>query len=124
VVIDGSHFMESAMNKKIMLAVAMVPCLAVGNAHATQCFANQKVTKIWTGYTLVGPMGPDYGDAVYFELGNGSKYPLNNSFNLDSARGMALHRMLLAAFVGQRKITGTDHYGGTCDDVDEIGFER
>ena len=86
-----------------------------------QCFNSQKVVQVYTGYVDL-PYGADGGDAVYFKLGNGQLFPLNNGFNLDWPRGQALHRVLLLAMIGGYKVAGYDHYGygGTCDDIDEI----
>ena len=98
------------------LLAATAPALA-----GMQCFENQKITRISTGYGE-GSLGADHGDAVYFKITDGRQFPLNNGFNLDWPRGQALHRVLLLAMVGGYRITGYDHFGwgGTCDDVDEI----
>jgi hypothetical protein len=90
---------------------------------ADVCFSNQKVTSVGTGFVEL-TKGADGGDAVYFTLANGSTYPLNGSFNLDWRRGEALHRVLMTALVGGHPITGHDHYGTKCDDIDEIWISR
>lgn len=99
-------------------ATLLVPCLFVP-ATAQACFFDQKVVSVNTGRVELH-LGPDGGDAVYFKLENGTTYALNNAYNLDHPRGQALHRVLLLAQAGGYPISGWDHFGGQCDDIDEI----
>ena len=105
-----------------IVAIACVP--AAAHAQAKMCFADKKVAGVYAGNISYGTAGPDYGDAVYFKLEDGASFPLNKEYNLDHNRGQALHRVLLTALEGQYKINGFDHYGGTCDDVDQIALHR
>ena len=111
--------------KSILLAavaaIALMPCVA---SAGKICFDNRRVVDVQTGYVDRWGMGPDGGDAVYFTLDNGLLLPLNVYYNLDSPRGQALHRVLLMAMAGNYRVTGIDHYGDNCDDVDEIHIRR
>ena len=76
------------------------------------------------GYVDIGrSAAPDGGDAVFFSLDDGQGFPLNAAYNLDWPRGQALHRMLVAAMAARWRVTGYDHYGTRCDDIDEIHIE-
>jgi len=113
--------MEVAMNKRMLLAVMMILAPVVSQATSKKCFSEQKVDWIDTGYVDGGTVNdPDYGDAVGFNLADGRRFSLNKDYNLDHPRGMAMHRTLLASFVGGYPISAWDHSGGNCDVVDEI----
>lgn len=108
--------------KKILPSALACCVLAVAPAawaSKKACFENMKVAAVSGGYNE-GHLGPDGGDAVYFSLENGGTYALNYQFNLDWNRGQALHRTLMTAFVGGYRISGWDHWGGNCDDIDQI----
>ena len=109
---------------KLLFPVLVSSLLCVWSssvAAARQCFFEQTVTQVATGYVTAGQVGgPDGGDAVVFNLSNGTWYQLNNYFNLDLPRGQALHRTLLAAMAQRYRVTGYDHYTPFCDDIDEI----
>ena len=107
--------------KSILLAVvALIPSVA---SAGTQCFDNRRVMDVKTGF-VEGRMGADGGDAVYFTLDDGRDFPLSVYYNLDSPRGQALHRVLLMAMGGNYRVTGYDHAGAPCDDIDEIHIRR
>jgi hypothetical protein len=103
-------------------AIAVALCLSPVTdalANSKQCFSEQKIVWISAGHVALSK-GPDGGDAVYFKLENGATYPLAGTYNLDWPRGQALHRTLLAALSGRFRISGYDHNGTMCDDIDEI----
>lgn len=107
------------------MRAALLFLLALGlsslapSAHAQLCFTDQKVTKVHVGQ-VEGHLGSDGGDAVYFTLANGRIYALNKEYNLDWKRGRSLTRQLMWAMLEQYRITGYDHYGNNCDDIDQI----
>lgn len=119
-----SHWVLAMMSKCVVLiAVGMIMTPAV--SYADVCFSDQKIVSVNTGYVNLPTLkGADGGDAVYFTLENGAMYPLAYSYNLDWQRGQALHRVLMAALVGGHRITGHDHNGTKCDDIDEIQIKR
>ena len=107
---------------KIVVTTLVVAGLLVSAADAfagEKCFGSRKVVRVATGY-VDGSKGPDSGDAVYFTLDNGAVFPLNTSYNLDHAKGQALHHVLMTAMAGRYYVAGFDHHGTMCDDIDEI----
>lgn len=106
----------------LLLALGLLSCVRPANAQA--CFTDQKVVKVNVGYVYDGHLGPDAGDAVYFTLDDGKTYALNKNYNLDWSVGRLLFRTLLVGFVTGFRVTGYDHYGNNCDDIDQIGLRR
>lgn len=110
--------------KRILLCAALAAAVLAGHAHAAQtCFSNQKVKRVGTGYVGGYAYGSDNGNAVYFTLENGRTYPLNYFYNMNDQVGPGLHRVLLLAMQGGYRITGVDHSGWMCDDIDEIWID-
>jgi hypothetical protein len=110
--------------KTLALAFLMLACSGQAIAGSARCFDHQGVVQINAGYVEIYGLGPDGGDAVYFKLENGQTFPLAAQYNLDWARGQALHKMLMTALTSGYKITGYDHSGTLCDDIDEIAIHR
>ncbi len=112
--------------KRIVLLVVLALGLAPLFASQAQrmCFQDRRVKEVKIGYVDVWGKGPDGGDAVYFTLDNGALFPLNASYNLDWARGQALYKLLMTAMAGQYKVRGYDHFGTSCDDIDELHIYR
>lgn len=109
--------------KRYLVCAALVAAVFAGHADAQQtCFTGQKVRKVGTGYVNY-PYGADNGNAIYFTLENGRTYPINFYYNLNDMVGPALHRVLLLALSGGNRITGVDHNGAMCDDIDEIWID-
>lgn len=101
--------------------IAVAGCISTDAKAGMKCFQDQKVVDVRQGY-VDGSLGADGGHAIYFTLGNGRTYPINNGLNLNDHPGKAHLTTLLLAMISGYKITGWDHYGygGTCDDIDEL----
>lgn len=113
------------MKNKCIALIAAMTVVTPAVSSAEGCFSDQKVVSVNSGYVDIrAAKGADGGDAVYFTLENGATYPLAYTYNLDWPRGQALHRVLMVALVGGHKISGWDHNGTKCDDIDEIQIKR
>ena len=104
----------------LMLTIALSSTLLSAPAFAS-CFTNQTIEYVDIGYVDGRQKhGPDSGNAVVFKTSDGRVWPLNSSYNLNHDRGRALYSILQTALVTGLRVSGWDHHGTRCDDIDQI----
>ncbi|WP_057972702.1 hypothetical protein [Lysobacter antibioticus] len=97
---------------------------ASGACAASQCFSDVQVVNVSLGYIDDDEVTVDSGNAVRFEFltSDGRRYftTLDWGLNLNDPVGRVMTQALQLAMTSGLRVTGYDHVGGTCDDVQEI----
>lgn len=106
-----------------MAAITLATSLFAPCDAQAQCAVDALIDGIEVGYVYDAPSGgPDNGSAVVVRLNTGQRIALNPYFNGNEQQGISLIAAVRMAFSLRLPVTLLDHFGGNCDDFDQINF--